>query len=196
MCRVSAGAGKVYWPSGSSGMLYTPDYPIPYPAGTNCFWTITVPPGKRVKLTFEDFELEKNSVNTGYSYNCKYDQTDVQRDYVEIRDGPWSNSRELATYCGNKLDFEFYSTGHQMWIMFRSAADGLRESKGFKAHFVAVEPSKLHNKYHNCNENSMLLRISNPLVISGTVHVVVHVEKFHVNHRLLRVFKGLKLKEF
>ncbi|KAL9973599.1 hypothetical protein ACROYT_G020075 [Oculina patagonica] len=139
MCRVSAKPGKVYWPNGSSGMLYTPDYPIPYPAGTNCFWIITVPTGKRVKLTFEDFELEKNSFNTGYS-NCKYDQIEVYRDYVEMRDGPWSNSRDLGVYCGNKLGFKFYSTGHQMWIKFRSAADGSGQSKGFKAHFEAVEP--------------------------------------------------------
>ena len=143
MCRVTAGAGKVYWPNGSSGMLYTPHYPVPYPGDTNCFWTITVPPGKRVKLVFEDFELEKNSVYAGYSY-CKYDQTEIDRDYVEIRDGPWSSSRELGIYCGNKLDFEFYSTGHQMWIKFHSAPDDSQKSKGFKAHFEAVEPSKLY----------------------------------------------------
>ena len=143
MCRVSAGASKVYWPNGTSGTLYTPDYPVPYPGDTNCFWTITVPPGKRVKLTFEDFELDKGSAYTGYSY-CKYDQNiDVYRDYVEIRDGPWSSSRELGIYCGNKLGFEFYSTGHQMWIKFHSTPNGSGQSKGFKALFEAVEPSKL-----------------------------------------------------
>ena len=154
MCRVSAGADKFYWPNGSSGMLYTPNYPIPYPSNTNCFWTITVPVGRRVKLTFEDFDLEKRNVYTGYSY-CKNDKNiDVQRDYVELRDGPWSSSREIGIYCGNKLDIEFYSTGHQMWIKFHSTPSALRQRKGFKAHFEAVEPSKLY--VVSCRSTSLL----------------------------------------
>ena len=62
---------------------------------------------------------------------------------MEIRDGAWSDSRELGIYCGNKLDFEFYSTGRHMWVKFHSISDGKKEDKGFKAHFEAVETSKL-----------------------------------------------------
>ena len=135
--------GKQYWPFGSSGTLYTPDYPIPYPDGTTCIWTISVPLGRRVKLTFEHFELAKSSLSAGYGY-CKYDKLTMDRDYVEIRDGAWSDSRELGSFCGNKLDFEFYSTGRHMWVKFHSTSDGRKEYKGFKAHFEAVDsPSKL-----------------------------------------------------
>ena len=140
LCRPSA--GQFNRPSGSSGTLYTPEFPIPYPDNTTCIWTITAPTGKRVKLMIDQFELGISPYDAVYDAFCKYDGS-MGQDFVEIRDGPWPDSRSLGIYCGNKLEFDFYSTGRYMWVKFHSIVDGKKENRGLKARFEAVEPSKL-----------------------------------------------------
>ena len=64
-------------------------------------------------------------------------------DYVEIHDGPWSTGGLLGIYCGKKMPVDVYSTGPHMWMKFRANPDGVRENKGFKAYFEAVDLRKL-----------------------------------------------------
>ena len=92
-------------------------------------------------MTFEQFELGTRPRDAVYGAYCKYDQS-MGTDFVEIRDGPWSDSRSLGIYCGNNLRFNFHSTGRYMWVKFHSIIDGKKENRGFKARFEAVEPSK------------------------------------------------------
>jgi len=129
LCRLSDGR-KVRKLSGSSGTLITPDYPYYYPDDVRCTWTISVPAGKVVKLTFDRFRL---------NLNPDYCQTGIN-DYVQIRDG---KSRMLAEYCGYYRFMgpsDVYSTGSSMVVMFISVSDGEEYSDGFKAHFEAVDP--------------------------------------------------------
>ena len=130
---------------GTSGTFFSPDYPVPFPTNRTCTWTITVPAGKIVKLTFENFTI---AVERDLWY-C----TEEWKDYVEIRDGLTSNGKELARYsCSWRATPDVpdvYSSGRYMWVNFHS---GPRESvfkrndknKGFKAHFEAVDPSGKH----------------------------------------------------
>lgn len=46
---------------GESGELASPNYPDPYPASQTCFWTITVPAGEVVELTFETFQVRNKN---------------------------------------------------------------------------------------------------------------------------------------
>lgn len=107
--------------NGSSGTFFTPNYPVPYPENISCIWVISVPAGKRVKLTFEDFHLESG-------------------DYMIMRDGQLPNSTELRHYYGEDV---YYSSRSYMWIKFYSTsrfwASGPR---GLKAHFEALDPRK------------------------------------------------------
>lgn len=143
MCNPSK--GQIKKPYGSSGTLYTPQFPIPYPDDTTCIWTITAPVGKRVKLMFEKFSLpqtpyflEEPHADGEY---CGYEKS-MGADLVEIRDGPWPDSKLLGIYCGYKMPFDVYSTGRYLWVKFRSISDG-KTSRGIKAPFEAVDPSKL-----------------------------------------------------
>ena len=139
ICRPSDGSNKVHRLSGSSGTFFTPDYPVPYPNDATCIWMISVPAGKRVKLKFEDFELE-----TVFS-SCK--QLTNEKDYVQIRDGQDPESNELALHCGYDVfsPSDVYSTGRYMWVKFYSnSVNHWPRPKGFKAHFEAVDLRKYY----------------------------------------------------
>lgn len=43
---------------GTNGVITSPDYPTEYPDNLACQWNITVPDIFRVKIKFEDFQLE------------------------------------------------------------------------------------------------------------------------------------------
>ena len=137
ICRPLDGS-TVFHLSGTSGTFFSPDYPVPYPDGARCIWTISVPPGKRVKLVFEGFRLEDD--------DCKHSAEEA--DHVQIRDGQDSKSKELALICdhypvGNPPDV--YSTGSHLWVKFYSILDGWSRWSGFKARFEAVDPREYYS---------------------------------------------------
>lgn len=143
ICRKSNDEQSRCIVKGSSGTLFSPNYPAPYLDRTTCIWTIYVPVGKRVKLKFEDFVLGKSVIDAGYNNNCKYHKLANNMDYVEMRDGEWSGTKELGSYCGNNTGINVYSSGHSMWVKFQAFSNGMRGKRGFKAHFEAVDLRKL-----------------------------------------------------
>ncbi|RUS68485.1 hypothetical protein EGW08_023753, partial [Elysia chlorotica] len=44
--------------SGDNGIITSPNYPNPYLNLERCFWSIAVEPGKVVRLTFHEFQVE------------------------------------------------------------------------------------------------------------------------------------------
>ena len=135
LCRSSNGTIDVHYLNGSSGTFFTPDYPVPYPDSCTCIWVISVPAVKRVRLTIQGFHLEDHD----------------DKDYVQIRDGELSQSRELALFRGYHVFSSVsgvYSTGSHMWVKFHSNY-GTWESSitGFKARFDAVDPRKCYFIY-------------------------------------------------
>ena len=56
----------------SSGVISSPGYPNSFAHRHSCTWTITAPPGRKVALTFEDFDLEQ-PVTWGNRSTCQYD---------------------------------------------------------------------------------------------------------------------------
>ena len=52
-----------------SGEFSTPNYPNDYPSNTLCTWTITGQPGKVIKVTFLDFDLQQGVLGL----YCPYD---------------------------------------------------------------------------------------------------------------------------
>ena len=140
-CQSSEGNAEHIRPTGSSGTLFSPFYPTPYPRKVTCIWVISVPANKRVKLTFDKFDL------------------DPGEDNVRILDGRESSSEEVAVYHGYNLfssESAVYSTEGYMWIKFQSTLDSWYHT-GFKAHFEAVEPRKY----------IMILFISRPMIFKA-----------------------------
>ncbi|XP_078367735.1 bone morphogenetic protein 1-like [Oculina patagonica] len=121
-CRSSTWSDEVHMLNGSSGTFFTPNYPVPYPENISCIWVISVPAGKRVKLTFEDLNLFST----------------FTEDYIIMRDGQLQNSTELLRYYGEDV---YYSSRSYMWIKFYSASRlWASEQRGFKARFEALDP--------------------------------------------------------
>ena len=146
ICPPWDGSNKVHSLSGTSGTFFSPDYPVPYQKDVRCIWTISVPSDKRVKLTFEDFYLERPF------YSCNRQSTS-KIDYVEIDNGQDPESNEFAFYCGNKYkNFssgshpdEIYSTGRDMWIKFYSnSPQSWKTDRGFKARYETVDICKYY----------------------------------------------------
>ena len=126
-CQSSEGNAEHIRPTGSSGTLFSPFYPTPYPRKVTCIWVISVPANKRVKLTFDKFNVDRE-------------------DNVRILDGQKAGSEEVAVYYGYNLfsrESAVYSTGGYMRIKFQSSQDSWNHT-GFKARFEAVEPRTVH----------------------------------------------------
>ena len=124
----------------SSGTLFSPFYPTPYSKNVICIWVISVPANKRVKLTFDKFNVDRE-------------------DNVRILDGQKAGSEEVAVYYGYNLfsrESAVYSTGGYMRIKFQSSQDSWNHT-GFKARFEAVEPRKY----------IMILFINRPMIFKA-----------------------------
>src|SRR5437868_527111 len=48
------------------GSFQSPNYPHLYHLNTDCIWYITAKPGKKIELTFQDIDMEREN-------NCVYD---------------------------------------------------------------------------------------------------------------------------
>ena len=96
-----------------------------------------------MKLIFEDFDF-----GTVFS-SCKDLSNGI--DFVQIRDGQDSKSKELGLYCGyymyDSTPSDVYSTERYMWVKFYSNSQSSvhwQGGKGFKVHFEAVELCKYY----------------------------------------------------
>ena len=119
ICRSSS--DKVIHLSGFNGTFFTPNYPAFYATNWTCIWLISVPAGKRVKLTFEYFSLKSD-------------------DAFQIRDGKSPRSPELRRFDVN-YRYDVYSTGSYMWVKFHSGfGSWFYKPRGFKARFEALDP--------------------------------------------------------
>jgi len=110
--------------------INTLNFPEPYPLEYDCVWSVTAPEGKRVKLTFEEFDVE-------------YDEEECGWDFVGVYDGDSSLDVEPMggkKLCGHGIDANgeeggsggpYITTSNQMTIHFHSDEESVE--KGFKA---------------------------------------------------------------
>lgn len=70
----AAGAPGLQWPKPVFGRLASPGFPGEYANNQERHWTLTAPPGYRLRLYFTHFHLE-------LSYLCEYD-------FVKVPAGP------------------------------------------------------------------------------------------------------------
>ncbi|ESO84884.1 hypothetical protein LOTGIDRAFT_236092 [Lottia gigantea] len=129
-----------------SGEISSPNWPQFYPSRKDCVWHFTTKPGHRVKLEFEDFELEPHQ-------ECTYD-------HIIVFDGDDNSARSLGRFCGGDKPEPIISSGNRMYMVFYSDASVQR--KGFHAkhdsvcgsHLVATENLQdvySHSKYGDQN---------------------------------------------
>ncbi|KAF6345040.1 mannan binding lectin serine peptidase 2 [Rhinolophus ferrumequinum] len=138
------------WPKPVFGRLASPGFPGEYANNQEQRWTLTAPPGYRLRLYFTHFHLE-------LSYLCEYD-------YVKLSSG----AKVLATLCGwESTDTErapgndsFYSLGSSLDVTFRSDYSNEKPFTGFEAFYAAedidecqVPPGQAPTCDHHCHNH-------------------------------------------
>uniref|UniRef100_A0A8C2U204 CUB and Sushi multiple domains 2 n=1 Tax=Coturnix japonica TaxID=93934 RepID=A0A8C2U204_COTJA len=107
---------------GPSGVITSPNYPVQYDNNAYCVWVITaLNPAKVIKLTFEEFELER-----GY-------------DTLTVGDGGQVGDQKSVLYVltGTTVPDLIVSTQHQMWLLFQT--DSVSNLLGFKATYEEID---------------------------------------------------------
>lgn len=100
-----------------SGEISSPNWPEFYPSRKDCVWHFSTVNGHRIKIIFENFELEQHQ-------ECTYD-------HIEVFDGSNNYATSLGRFCGAKNPHQMISTGNELYIVFYSDASVQR--KGFHA---------------------------------------------------------------
>nr|XP_030871259.2 tolloid-like protein 2 [Gorilla gorilla gorilla] len=113
-CKEAGCAHKI---SSVEGTLASPNWPDKYPSRRECTWNISSTAGHRVKLTFNEFEIEQHQ-------ECAYD-------HLEMYDGPDSLAPILGRFCGSKKPDPTVASSSSMFLRFYSDASVQR--KGFQA---------------------------------------------------------------
>ena len=85
-------------------------------------WNLEVAPGKKIKLTFESFDLEEPIGGCDYDYLY---------DYVKI-----TFESEEKKYCGSRKPSPIISSGNTMTVVFYS--DSSINCNGFRAIWETV----------------------------------------------------------
>ncbi|XP_060075561.1 cubilin-like [Ylistrum balloti] len=110
--------GEMTSPTGS---FTSPNFPGQYPHSRVCTWLITVQQGRRVSLTFDNFNLEGDLV-------CRFD-------YVAVYNGIMADSPRMTTLCGETIPQLQESSGNTMKVVFRT--DGSVSNGGFRASYTS-----------------------------------------------------------
>ncbi|KAM6973022.1 ST14 transmembrane serine protease matriptase a [Aplochiton taeniatus] len=105
------------------GTISSPNFPNFYQSNVNCDWTIQVPTGKAVKLTFNQFLLSELGLPDG---------APCTKDYVEV------NGKKI---CGEKpaSSVTMTSDSNLMKVSFHS--DSSYVDRGFSAKYEAIDAS-------------------------------------------------------
>nr|XP_054599807.1 dorsal-ventral patterning tolloid-like protein 1 [Nothobranchius furzeri] len=131
-CKEAECEHKIHSPSGT---LSSPNWPDKYPSRKECTWDITAMPGHRVKITFNEFEIEQHQ-------ECAYD-------HLEAFDGDSDTAAILSRLCGSKTPEPLVSTGNKMYLRFISDASVQR--KGFQATHTTECGGRLKAEVHQKN---------------------------------------------
>ncbi|XP_066263204.1 cubilin-like [Branchiostoma lanceolatum] len=99
------------------GYVTSPNYPMNYRDNESCEWTITVPEGSTVRLTFHNFQLEN-------------------ADSLTIYDKDGDSATQLQSYTGVESVYPITSTSNEMIVRFTSGPS--YTAKGFIYSYTAT----------------------------------------------------------
>lgn len=128
--------------SGLKGSFTSPNFPNFYPPDKLCQWTITVPEGKAVKVTFSKFYLDEPGQES--SKTCR-------KDYVEINGKKVCGEQPLKSVTGT-------SKNNKMTVTFFS--DYSYVNRGFDAVYEAIDmkdpcPNEFQCQNQRCINSSL-----------------------------------------
>ncbi|XP_060505326.1 procollagen C-endopeptidase enhancer 1 isoform X1 [Panthera onca] len=101
--------------TGESGYVASEGFPNLYPSNKECIWTITVPEGQTVSLSFRVFDFELHPA-------CRYDA-------LEVFAGSGTSGQRLGRFCGTFRPAPLVAPGNQ--VTLRMTADEGTGGRGF-----------------------------------------------------------------
>ncbi|XP_038642705.1 procollagen C-endopeptidase enhancer 2-like [Scyliorhinus canicula] len=116
---------------GEQGYIASEGFPALYPSNKTCTWSITVPPGRIVILSFRHMDLETDPI-------CRYD-------HVSVYNGNSASSERLGRFCGTFRPGAVMSTSNSMLI--EMASDDDSAGKGFLAVYTARLPPEKESQF-------------------------------------------------
>ncbi|XP_024917871.1 bone morphogenetic protein 1-like isoform X2 [Cynoglossus semilaevis] len=107
--------------SSVSGTISSPNWPDQYPSKKSCSWALSTTPGHRIKLVFNEIDMESHQ-------ECAYD-------HLEVHDGQDAHAPSLGRFCGTKKPSPLISSGDKMFLRFYS--DNSVQKRGFEVSYGA-----------------------------------------------------------
>lgn len=106
-------------------VITSPNYPSDYHNSADCYYTIKVPAGHHIHVTFEDFRIE---IPRTSSSNCTYDG-------LVVRDGA-RNIEPMGRYCGKVRPPDF--TSRSNYVIMNLYSDESLGFRGFKLRYKVL----------------------------------------------------------
>ncbi|XP_068206241.1 LOW QUALITY PROTEIN: cubilin-like, partial [Palaemon carinicauda] len=103
------------------GSINSPGYPGRYPINRDCYYTIRVRPGKRIRFHFATLQIEHHP-------NCSFD-------FLEVRDGLTETGHSIGKFCSTQAPAPLTTSGSEAFIHFHS--DYSATDTGFHISFSA-----------------------------------------------------------
>ncbi|KAL6115783.1 st14 [Pungitius sinensis] len=107
--------------TGATGTFTSPNFPSYYPPQITCQWSIEVPLGNAVKVTFKKFLLSEPGME---------DSRDCKKDYVQV------NGKK---FCGEKPDGTVTETSPTNTMSVEFFSDASYVDRGFSATYEAID---------------------------------------------------------
>ncbi|XP_018669921.2 uncharacterized protein LOC100182705 isoform X1 [Ciona intestinalis] len=129
-----------------SGYIKSPGFPGYYDNNVTCLWSIVAPAGFYVKLTFDNFGLEKGieddlneKISCEYDYVYVFEEFWVEQSFRTFRSSRSRMRRDWGTYCGSNVPpvITSLSPGSTLFLYFHS--DESETRKGFFATFQILQ---------------------------------------------------------
>ncbi|XP_067295949.1 low-density lipoprotein receptor-related protein 3 [Pseudorasbora parva] len=139
---VAACGGKVELHTERRGVIYSPSWPLNYPAGVNCSWNIQGSRGDVITISFHSFDVE--------------DTGDCRGDWLLL--GPtW---KAEYRFCGSVLPPPFISSRGRVWVYFHSQANSSGQAQGFRLSYIRgrLGQSSCENDEYLCGNGKCVPR--------------------------------------
>ncbi|XP_015589651.1 cubilin [Cephus cinctus] len=108
--------------SADSGSIMSPGLPGKYPPNRDCYWRISVSPGRRIQFHFALMMIQEGPT--------------CEKDYLEFLNG-MDETKSLARYCNHTTPSPLITNEYRTTLHFHS--DGSIQDNGFHVTFSSIE---------------------------------------------------------
>ncbi|XP_061621199.1 low-density lipoprotein receptor-related protein 3 isoform X1 [Phyllopteryx taeniolatus] len=106
------------------GVIFSPSWPLNYPVGLNCSWTIQAGHGEIITISFRVFDV-------GGPGSCE------SGDWLLMTSSGWgSGGQDSQRLCGSTRPPPFITSRGRAWLFFHSKVNGSGQAQGFHMSYI------------------------------------------------------------